>query len=405
MSLNATAAKNAKPKSRQYRLSDSQNLYLLVKPNGSKLWRLDYSLHGKRKTIALGKYPIIDLKTARSKRNKAKTLIAEGIDPVQHQKRTKEEQQALTRNSFQSVATEWLGKQKNTWTKAHLRTVEGRLDLNLLPWLGSQPVTEVTPKELLRVLRRVESRGAIETAHRCRTICSQIFRYAIASGLADRDPATDLKGALTPVQAKKMSAITEPKKVGALMRAITGYQGDIVTRVALRFSALTFCRPGEIRKAEWSDICWIKKVWTIPAAKMKGKKDHTVPLPDQALETLRELHPLTKNGRYVFPSLRTASRPMSENTVLGALRRMGYTKEEIVPHGFRSTASTLLHENGWDHNLIEIQLAHTIGSKVSAAYNRSLRLSERSEMMLWWADYLDKLEYEDNIGEARINIK
>jgi len=234
-------AKNAKPKPRQYRLSDSQNLYLLIKPNGSKLWRLDYSLHGKRKTLALGKYPIIDLKTARNKRDAAKTLIAEGIDPVQYQKRTKEEQQALTRNSFQSVAAEWLGKQKKTWTKGHLRTVEGRLELNLLPWLGSRPVTEITPKELLRVLRRVESRGAIETAHRCRTICSQVFRYAIACGLADRDPSADLKGALTPVQAKKMSAITEPEKVGALMRAITGYQGDIVTRVALRFCKV-YCK-------------------------------------------------------------------------------------------------------------------------------------------------------------------
>ena len=401
MSLTSTAVKNAKPKkSKQYRMTDGDGMYLLIKPTGKKYWRLDYRLHGKRKTYAIGRYPAISLKDARSKRDDAKALVADGIDPVQYRQRTQHKQVAAAANTFMVVSAEWFGKQEQIWSKGHARTVTGRLDRNLLPWLGERPIDEISPQELLRVLRRIEARGAIETAHRCKTICSQVFRYAIACGLADRDPAADLKGALTPVQAKKMSAITEPEKVGALMKSIAGYQGDIVTRVALRFSALTFCRPGEIRKAEWSEVCWIKKIWSIPAKKMKGKRDHTVPLSEQALEALRELYPLTKNSNYVFPSLRSASRPMSENTVLGALRRMGYTKEEMVPHGFRSTASTLLHENGWDHDLIELQLAHTIGSKVSAAYNRSLRLPERSEMMMWWAAYLDRLEYGEDHGDA-----
>jgi len=392
MALTNTAIKNAKKKTKQYRLSDSGNLYLLVRPNGSKLWRLDYSILDKRKTMALGSYPVIDLKTARAKRDAAKNLLSEGVDPVRHRQLTVSQQKEAAENSFQSISMEWFSRQEKSWSKGHARTVTGRLELNLLPWLGQRPISEISPQELLKVLRKIEARGAIETAHRCKTIVSQVFRYAISAGIADRDPAADLKGALTPTQAKKMAAITEPKKVKELLLAIRDYEGHFISRCALQLSALTFVRPGELRQAEWQEINWTKKEWLIPANKMKAKRDHTVPLAEQTLEVLQELEPLTGQERYVFPSLRTTTRPMSNNTVLGALRRMGFSKDEMTPHGFRSMASTLLHENGWEHEIIELQLAHSKRDKVAAAYDRSRHLPDRRKMMQWWADYLQKLE-------------
>ncbi len=393
MPLTNTAVKNSKPKAKQYRLSDSQNLYLLVKPTGSKLWRLDYALHGKRKTMALGSYPVTTLKIARTKRDEAKALIEEGIDPVQHRKCTQANRSKAAENTFEALSMEWLAKQEQAWTPGHTRTVVSRLERDLLPWLGNRPITEITPPEILQVLRRIESRGAGETAHRCKTITSQVFRYAIAAGIADRDPAVDLRGALIPTKAKRMAAITEPEKVGELLRAIRDYQGNLISRCALELSALTFVRPGELRHAEWREINWIKKEWLIPAEKMKAKRDHTVPLATQSLEILREFHPLTGKGKYIFPSLRTNTRPMSNNTVLGALRRMGFSKEEMTPHGFRSMASTLLHENGWEHELIELQLAHSRRDKIAAAYDRSLRLPDRKKMMQWWGDFLQQMEH------------
>ncbi len=393
MALTNTAIKNAKKKTKQYRLSDSGNLYLLVRPNGSKLWRLDYSILGKRKTMALGSYPVIDLKTARVKRDAAKNLLSEGVDPVRHRQLTVSQQKEAAENSFQSISMEWFSRQEKSWSKGHARTVTGRLELNLLPWLGQRPISEISPQELLKVLRKIEARGAIETAHRCKTIVSQVFRYAISAGIADRDPAADLKGALTPTKAKKMAAITEPKKVRELLLAIRDYEGHFISRCALQLSALSFVRPGELRQAEWQEINWTKKEWLIPANKMKAKRDHTVPLAEQTLGVLRELDSFTGQGRYVFPSLRTTTRPMSNNTVLGALRRMGFSKDEMTPHGFRSMASTLLHENGWEHEIIELQLAHTKRDRVAAAYDRSRRLPDRKKMMQWWADYLQKLEH------------
>ena len=402
MRLTDTAVKKATPREKPYRMAGGQAMYLLVKPDGKKYWRLDYTLHGKRKTFAIGPYPLVSLKDARVKRDEAKRLIFEGIDPVQYRQQFKQQQAAASQNTFRSIALEWFLKNESTWTKGHARTITGRLDLNLLPWLGNRPISEITAQEILRVLRKIEHRGAIETAHRCKTIVSQVFRYAIATGIADRDPAVDLKDALSPANPKKMAAITDPVRTGELMRAIRGYQGDIVTRCALQFSAMTFCRPGEIRHAEWSEINWIKQLWEIPEGKMKMKRDHTVPLSDQAIKVLQEIHPLTGQGKYIFPSLRTGSRPMSNNTVLAALRRMGFTKEEMTSHGFRSMASTLLHESGhFEHHDIELQLAHTVGSKVSAAYNRFVRLPERKKMMQWYSDYLDKLEHGESEEQAR----
>lgn len=395
MPLTNTAVKSAKPKKKQYRLTDGQGMYLLIKPSGKKYWRLDYALHGKRKTFAIGTYPAISLKNSRLLRTRAKALVSDGIDPVQYRHKVQEKQKDLAANTFEVLALEWLTKQEQAWTKGHARTVISRLRRDILPWLGSRPVKEITAPEILKVLLRIESRGAIETAHRCKTIISQVFRYSIATGSADRDPAADLKGALTPAQPKKMAAITDPEGTAELLKAIGSYQGDIVTRCALKFSAMSFGRPGEIRHAEWHEINWIKKEWLIPSHKMKARRDHTVPLSDQALEVLREIYPLTGQGKYVFPSLRTSSRPMSNNTVLAALRRMGFTKDEMTPHGFRSMASTLLHENGWDHEVIELQLAHSRRDKVAAAYDRSRRLPERKKMMSWWSNYLQQLEHNN----------
>lgn len=392
MALTDTAAKASKPKKKQYRLTDGQGMYLLIKPSGKKYWRLDYILHGKRKTYAMGAYPSISLKEAREKREIAKKLVTDGIDPVQHRQVTKTHRSEAAANTFEALAIEWLAKQEQTWTQGHARTVTSRLKRDILPWLGSRPIGEITAPEILTTLRRIENRGAGETAHRCKTIISQIFRYTIAAGITDRDPAVDLRGALAPTKSKKMAAITDPEKAGELLKAIRGYQGNLVSRCALQLSALAFVRPGELRKAEWREINWIKQEWLIPAEKMKARRDHTVPLADQALEVLREIHPLTGHGKYVFPSLRTDTRPMSNNTVLGALRRMGFSKEEMTPHGFRSMASTLLHENGWEHEIIELQLAHTRQDKVAAAYDRSKRLPERKKMMQWWADFLRHLE-------------
>ena len=372
-------------------------MYLLVHPNGGKYWRLDYNIYGKRKTYSIGTYPDISLKQARIERDKVKRLIKDGIDPVQHRQLTKATKRESFENTFENVALEWLVKQKKVWTAYHAKTVEQRLRKNLLPWLGNRPISEINPPELLMVLRRIEARGAVESAHRSRTIAGQVFRYGIACGLCDRDPAADLRDALQPRKPKKMVAITDPVKVGGLMRAIDGYQGDLITRCALKFSALTFCRPGEIRHAEWSEIIWAKEEWVIPAEKMKMKREHVVPLAGQAIKVLQELHPLTGRSKYVFPSLRSPTRCMSENTVNAALRRMGIPKTEMVAHGFRSTASTLLHEAGLEHDIIELQLAHARQNRVAHVYDRSQRLPERRKMMQSWADCLDELKIGDKV--------
>ncbi len=392
MPLTDTTVKSAKPKSKQYRLTDGAGMYLLIKPSGKKYWRLDYSIHGRRKTYAIGIYPQVSLKNARDKRTEAKDLVAEGIDPVLHRQEKKHKSSVAAGNTFGGIAEDWFSRQEQ-WTEGHRRTVRSRLNQDILPWLKKRPINEISAPEVLRVLRRVEGRGAIETAHRCKTICSLTFRYAIASGLCDQDPTVSLRGALKTHKSKKMAAITDPAKVGELMRTIRDYHGALVTRCALLLSALTFVRPGELRHAEWSEINWIKQEWLIPAEKMKMRRDHTVPLSDQVIQVLQEIHPLTSEGMYIFPSLRSITSPMSNNTILGALRRMGFSKDEMTPHGFRSMASTLLHENEWNHEIIELQLAHARKDAVSAAYDRSRRLPERKKMMQWWSDYLDELEF------------
>ncbi len=400
MPLTDTAIRNAKPREKQYKLSDGKGMYVLVKKAG-KYFRLDYRFGGKRKTLALGVYPNVKLQQAREERDKARKLIANGVDPAQMRKTTKAMQVEQTANNFEAVAREWFSKQSLNWAESHSKKIIRRFELYIFPWLGSRPIAEITPPELLSVLRRVESRGILETAHRTQQNCGQVFRYAVATGRAERDPTADLRGALAPVKHGRMATITEPKKIGELLRAIDGYEGTPVAKCALLLAPLVFVRPGELRHAEWTEIDLDNAEWRIPAEKMKMKDPHIVPLSKQALKVLIDIQPITCRGRYVFPSIRTDSRPMSENTVLAALRRMGYTKEEMTGHGFRAMASTVLHEQGWPSDIIERQLAHAERNSIKAAYNHAQHLPERRRMMQAWADYLDTLKSGGKVVSLR----
>jgi integrase len=388
MPLTDTAIRNAKPKDKPYKLADEKGLFLLVNPNGSRWWRLKFRIGGKEKLLSLGVYPAVSLKEARDKRDEARKLIAQGIDPCAQRKATR----AAEAETFEAIAREWLAKFGPSWTPEHAERITRRFERNVFPWIGARPVREVTAPELLAVLRRIEERGALDTAHRAHQNCGQVFRYAVATGRAERDPSADLRGALPPVNDKHHASITDPKAIGALLRAMEGYQGSFVVLCALRLAPLVFVRPGEMRGAEWAEIDFEKAEWRIPASKMKMREQHIVPLSVQALAILRELHPLTGAGRYLFPSERTGERPMSENTVNAALRRLGYSKDEMTGHGFRSMASTLLNEQGWHRDAIERQLAHAERNAVRAAYNYAEHLPERRRMMQAWADYLDGLK-------------
>ncbi|MDK9706383.1 MAG: tyrosine-type recombinase/integrase [Desulforhopalus sp.] len=399
MPLTDTAIRNAKPQDRPYKMADEKGLHLLVNKAG-KYFRQDYRFGGKRKTLAHGVYPKMTLKEARERRDDAHRLLQNEIDPGQYKKVAKVKQRELLENNFQGIALEWFVKNKHVWTEGHARTIFSRLENNVFPWLGSKPIAEISSPDLLAVLRRMESRGALETAHRVKQICGQVFRYAIATGRAERDPSFDLRGALPPTKPQSMATITDLDKVGQLLRAIDGYEGQLITKCALRLAPLVFVRPGELRHADWAEIDLAKSEWKIPAAKMKMRNTHIVPLSAQAVQILEEIKPLTSEGQYVFPSLRSGSRPMSDNTVLAALRRMGYPKEEMTGHGFRAMASTILHEQGWPDEVIERQLAHAERSKVKAAYNHAQHLPERRRMMQEWADFLVALKkgYIDENG-------
>jgi integrase len=387
--------RNVKSATKPIKLFDGRGLFLLITPNGGKWWRYKYRYGRKAKSISLGIYPEVSLKAARDRRDDARRLLASGIDPSTERKAAKQAQidaARLADDTFEAVSLEWFNKYNNCWAESHAHTVIQRLRRDLLPWLGQRRISDITSSDLLAVLRRVESRGTHETAHRLLQILGQIYRYAVASDRADRNPAIDLRGALTPVKEKHHAALTRPSDVAGLVRAIQAYQGTFVVRCALRLAALLFVRPGELRRMEWNEIDFDRALWTIPAEKMKMRADHLVPLAPQAVAVLRELRPLTGNGRYIHPSARTITRPMSENAILAALRRMGFGKEEMSGHGFRSTASTILHENGWPSDVIELQLAHVSHRNgVRAAYDRSERLAERRELMCWWANYLDQL--------------
>ncbi len=398
MPLTDTAIRSAKPKDKTFKLFDGGGLYLEVNPAGGKWWRWKYRFGGKEKRLSFGVYPDVSLKVAREKRDAARQQFAAGTDPAEARKAEKLAQAGA--ESFEAVAREWHAKFSPGWVASHGDRILRRLEKDLFPWLGKRPIAEVKAPELLAVLRRIESRGAQETAHRAMQNCGQVFRYAVATGRAERDPTGDLRGALPPPKEKHHASIIEPKRIGALLRAIDAYEGFFATKCALRLAPLVFVRPGELRKAQWPEIDFDKAEWRIPAARMKMREQHIVPLSCQAVEILRELEPLTNRGipaksdapRYVFPGAQSHVRPMSENAILAALRRMGYTKEEMTGHGFRSMASTLLHEQGWNHQAIERQLAHAERNAVSAAYNFAEHLPERRKMMQAWADYLDGLK-------------
>jgi len=385
--LNDTRVRSAKSRDKAFKLSDERGLFLLVMPTGSRLWRLKYRINGREKLISLGAYPDVTLKRAREKRDAARRLIADGVDPsVQRQA-----ERAALAHSFEGVAKEWLELQTKSLAPETISILSARLDSGLYPYIGSRPIAAITAQEVLTALRRIEARGKHETAHRVRALAGRVLRYAVATGRAQRDVAADLKGALAPVKSKNFASVTDPVRVGELMRAIHSYSGYPVTALALKLAPLVFVRPGELRGAEWSEFDLENAEWRIPGERMKMGEPHLVPLSRQALAILQELQPLARGGRYLFPSLLTRDRPMSDNTINAALRRMGYTTEEQTGHGFRSMASTLLNEQGFAPDVIELQLAHTERNKVRAAYNRAQRLPERRKMMQAWADYLDRL--------------
>lgn len=391
MALTDIQARKAKPSGKPYKLFDEKGLYLLVNEAG-KYWRFDYRFAGKRRTLALGVYDAVSLREARDGRDDARKLLAKGIDPSIERKLAKNGSAERDRNSFEVIAREWFAKYSSGWVPSHADRILRRLERDVFPWIGSAPIARITAKELLTVLRRIEKRGAIETAHRANQNCSQVFRYAIATGRGESDPTPALRGALAPVKPEHHASITDPKKIGALLRALDGYEGSFVTRSALKLAPLVFVRPGELRKAQWSEFNLDDKEWRIPAERMKMRSPHLVPLSDQAVAILRDLHPLTGNGALVFPGVRSANRPMSENTVNAALRRLGYASEDMTGHGFRSMASTILNEQGWNRDAIERQLAHSERNDVRAAYNYAEHLPERRKMMQAWAHYLDSLK-------------
>lgn len=401
MSLTDTAIRNAKPgvtpagksTDKPYKLGDAGGLYLEVAPAGGKWWRLKYRYDGKEKRLSLGVYPDVSLKDARQRRDDARKLLADGVDPGENRKAAKAAKTERAANSFEVIAREWFAKNSASWASNHGDRIIRRLERDIFPWIGGKPIAEITAPQLLAVLRRIEERGAVETAHRAHQNCGQVFRYAIATGRAERDPSPDLKGALPPVKQTHHAAITDPMHIAELLRAMDDYQGHFVTRCALRLAPLFFVRPGELRKAEWAEIDLDKAEWNIPAERMKMREPHLVPLSTQAMAILQELYALTGGGRYVFPGARTNGRPMSDNAILAALRRMGFAKDEMSGHGFRAMARTILDEVlAVRPDFIEHQLAHAVRDPNGRAYNRTAHLAERRKMMQQWADYLDKLK-------------
>jgi integrase len=395
MPLTATAAKQAKAKAKPYKLSDEKGMFLLVNPNETKYWRLKYRHGGKEKTLALGVYPEVSLKDARLKRDEARQQLSKNIDPINAKRSLKAATQSAATSSMEAVSLEWFDNKMVDKTVNHSNRVKRRLEKDLFPYLGTRPINEITPPELLSVLRKIEQRGAIETAHRVKQIAGQVFRYAIATGRAERDPSADLKGALANPVKGHFSAITTPKEAGKLMLAIESFQGTPVVKAALQLAPLFFVRPGELRHMEWSEINFDDQQWEIPASKMKMKEPHIVPLCRQAVNVITELQPLTSNSRYVLPNARSNSRALSENGVRTALRTMGYDNDTMTSHGFRAMARTILDEVlEYPIEWIEQQLAHAVKDANGRSYNRTKHLTQRRKMLQHWADYLDNLKEE-----------
>jgi len=390
MSLTNAKIKSAQPGAKPFKLFDGRGLYLEVSPNGGRWWRLKYRYDGKEKRVSLGVYPDVSLKDARDRCDDARRDIAAGIDPSENRKAVKAARTEQVANSFEVVTREWYGKHADSWASSHGVRVLRLFERDIFPWIGERPVADIVAPELLAVVRRIEGRGALETAHRALGNCGQVFRYAVATGRAARDPTGDLRGALPPVKGEHFAAVTEPQRVGELLRVLDGYKGTLPVRCALKLAPLVFVRPGELRKAQWADIDFDAAEWRYTVTKTDTA--HIVPLSSQAISLLRELQPVTGRGQFVFPSARSGKRPMSDNAILGAMRRAGIAKDEMSGHGFRAMARTILDEVLHVRpDLIEHQLAHAVRDPHGRAYNRTAHLPERRRMMQQWADYLDEL--------------
>ncbi|MFZ2494126.1 MAG: integrase arm-type DNA-binding domain-containing protein [Thermoanaerobaculia bacterium] len=395
-----------KPTDKRQWLIDGRGLFLLIEAKrddgkpAPMYWRIKYRFHGREGMLGLGRFPDVSLAQAREMLIDVKRAIAAGVNPAEQRKAERESWKV----TFEAVATEWHSKQKSAWTERHGRDVIKRLKDNVFPYIGKMPIREISAPDVLRALRKIEARQANETARRVRQMCGQVFRYAIATGRADRDPSADLRGALAPVQTTHRAAVTDPDKVGGLLRALDTYDGSLIVKCALRFAPLVFVRPGELRHAEWSEVNWMREQWEIPAEKMKMRDPLIVPLSTQALAILREIRPLTGEGRYIFPNGRGGDRPMSDNAILAALRRSGIEKEEMTGHGFRAMARTILDEVlGFRVDIIEHQLAHAVRDPNGVAYNRAKFLPQRAEMMQKWADYLDERRKSKPQAEQNAN--
>jgi integrase len=393
MALTDTTIRLAKAESNDRKLADGKGLYLLVTASGSKLWRLKYRINGKEKKLALGSYPEVGLKQARTRRDAARQSAQAGSDPSVIKREARIAKRIAAANTFGGIAEEYVAKLKAEGKAAVTIAKTRWLLTKLSPALGTRPIAEISPHELLAVLKKVERAGQRETARRLRSFSSRVFRYAVATARASVDPAQPLQGALVSPVAKHHAAITDPIAFGKLLRSIEAYSGQPVTKLALRFTPHVYQRPGEVRKAEWSEIDFDKALWTIPAERMKQRQPHRVPLSQQALAILHEAAELTGGARYIFPKLGSRLKPMCENAINGALRRMGYGPADMTAHGFRSTASSLLNESGkWSADAIERALSHADGNQVRAAYHRGAHWPERVEMAQWWSDHLDTLK-------------
>jgi integrase len=389
MPLSEVKARNAKPKSKPYKIADSEGLFLLITPSGGKYWRLKYYFEGKEKLLALGVYPEVGLADARERRMDARKQLAAGKDPAQEKQESKRRARLTSVNSFEVVAREWLGKQECVWSERYFNTTQWRLETYVLTQIGHRPIAEITALDVLEVLRELEAKGILDTTRKVKQVVEKVFMYAIATGRAERNPVPDLRGALKSPVVKHRAYLTEAD-LPVYLQKLEDYDGSVQTRLALRLLLLTFVRTTELRAAQWKEIDFDKAEWRIPAERMKMKELHIVPLSRQALAVLRKLETLSGNRRYVFPNEHNPSTFMSENTMLYALYRMGY-HSRATGHGFRSTASTILNEHGFRPDIIERQLAHGEQNKVRAAYNHAQYLPERREMMQWWADHIDQL--------------
>ncbi len=395
MKLTDTAIKNAKPKAKPYKITDGAGLYVEVAPSGGKWWRFKYSFEGREKRLSFGVYPEVPLKLARERREAARKQVAAGIDPSAK----RQSEKAATANTFEAVAREWFTKFAPQWKSTHATKIIRRLEKDVFPWIGSRPIATLAAADLLSCIQRIEKRGAVDTAHRAMENCGQVLDYAVATARAENNPTRSLKASLSPRTKKGFAWLRDSKRIGELLRAIDSYPGSFEVASALKLAPLVFVRPGELRGAEWSEIDFDAAMWVIPGGRMKGGEDHMVPLSKQAVAILREIEPLTGRGRFVFRG-NTPGKSISENTLSKALSSLGFSSTETTPHGFRKTASTLLNEQGFNRDWIEVQLAHKTGD-VRGVYNRAEYLSQRTKMMQWWADHLEGMKAGGNVFQFK----